>query len=358
MMKKRKLVIGVTTVFFLMGVLSSCNSKKETEDISVITASVDGGYVTNAIDEAAKRYADEKSLKYQLHRVSGGKEKDITVAIEKAAMEGSDVILCNGSAFELPLYEMQKKYSGVNFIILDGVPRKEAGEEYQVRKNTSAVLYAEEQGGFLAGYAAVKEGYTDLGFMGGKTDPGVVHYGVGFVQGANYAAKEMKLSKGKVTVRYTYLGSNALSPTLMEQAGAWYDDGCEVIFAGGGSIGTAVMKAAEQKGKKVIGADCDQAGASGAVLTSVVKEISESVYTAIGDVYDDKFQGKEAKTRDIEDGGIALSMESSRFEKFTMEDYNKIIDQLSTKKVKISTKGIKQLVKDKSGISSVQVDVE
>ncbi len=45
--------------------------------------------------------------------------------------------------------------------------------------------------GYLAGYAAVKDGYTKLGFMGGMAVPAVVRFGYGFVQGAEMAATEM-----------------------------------------------------------------------------------------------------------------------------------------------------------------------
>ena len=36
--------------------------------------------------------------------------------------------------------------------------------------------------GFLAGYAAVQDGMTKLGYMGGMAVPAVVKYGYGFVQ--------------------------------------------------------------------------------------------------------------------------------------------------------------------------------
>ena len=53
------------------------------------------------------------------------------------------------------------------------------------------IKYAEEQVGYLAGYAAVVEGYTKLGYMGGMAVPAVVKYGYGFVQGAEAAAAEL-----------------------------------------------------------------------------------------------------------------------------------------------------------------------
>jgi basic membrane protein A and related proteins len=62
---------------------------------------------------------------------------------------------------------------------------------FRIEDNVHSIFYAEEQVGFLAGYAAVKEGFTKLGFMGGMAVPAVVRFGYGFVQGAEYAAAEL-----------------------------------------------------------------------------------------------------------------------------------------------------------------------
>ena len=55
----------------------------------------------------------------------------------------------------------------------------------------------------MAGYAAVKLGYTKLGYLGGMAVPAVVRYGYGFVQGANAAAVELD-KVDDVSVKYVY----------------------------------------------------------------------------------------------------------------------------------------------------------
>ena len=356
-MKKKGLCI-LLTVMMTVGILGGCGKKEATENISLITASADEGYVANEVEEAVTRYASENDLIYEDHRVTGGEEEDIIAEIEKAAKAGTDVVVCSGAVFELPIYKMQSQYKNVKFIIVDGAPRKAEGEKYKVRTNTRAILYAQEQGGFLAGYAAVKDGYKNLGFMGGVSDEGVVRYGIGFVQGANYAAKEMNLSSDKIVIRYSYLGTNEISPSLMETAGEWYDQGCEVIFAGGGSIGTAVMKAAEQKDKKVIGADCDQSKESETVLASVIKEISETTFISVRSVFDKEFEGKKAETMDVASGGISLEMKTSRFAAFTEKDYTAIVSKLAEGNIDILVKDIEELTGDKEIIKNVTVNVE
>ena len=68
--------------------------------------------------------------------------------------------------------------------------------------NTALITYKEEQAGYLAGYAAVYDGYKELGFLGGMAVPAVIRYGYGFVQGADAAAKE--LGADDVHIKYWY----------------------------------------------------------------------------------------------------------------------------------------------------------
>ena len=96
------------------------------------------------------------------------------------------------------------------------VKTDESGEtRTAVAANTYCIRYAEEQAGFLAGYAAVFEGYTKLGFIGGMKVPAVIRYGYGFVQGADYAAKELGIKN--VSIKYNYTGSfEAVSYTHLD----------------------------------------------------------------------------------------------------------------------------------------------
>lgn len=60
--------------------------------------------------------------------------------------------------------------------MIDGVPHDE-NNTYATAANMVSVVFAEEEAGYMAGYAAVKEGYTKLGFMGGQALPSVKRYG-------------------------------------------------------------------------------------------------------------------------------------------------------------------------------------
>lgn len=102
------------------------------------------------------------------------------------------------------LYIKLKKNIDVKFVTIDFEPQKDGSGETKVGDNTVSYLFSEQESGYVAGYAAVKEGYTKLGFMGGMALPAVENYGVGYLQGASDAAKEMNVN---VVVNYTYTGT-------------------------------------------------------------------------------------------------------------------------------------------------------
>ena len=151
-------------------------------------------------------------------------------------------------------------YPDIKFIILDGDPNdgdwSAGAPTYKRNDNVYSIFYAEQESGFMAGYAAVKDGYTKLGFLGGIAVPSVIRFGYGFVAGVNYAAEEMGLDG--IEVKYSYAGNFDATPENQALAASWYGSGTEVIFACGGKVGNSVMAAAEAAGAKVIGVDVDQ----------------------------------------------------------------------------------------------------
>ncbi|MBK5247401.1 MAG: BMP family ABC transporter substrate-binding protein, partial [Peptostreptococcaceae bacterium] len=192
---------------------------------------------------------------------------------------------------------------------------------------------AEDQSGYLAGYAAVKDGFTKLGFMGGMAVPAVVRYGYGFVQGAEAAAKEMGIAN--VDVKYHYTGGFDATPEVQTLASSWYADGTEVIFACGGAVGFSVMAAADAAGAKVIGVDVDQSGENPTVITSAMKGLSDAVQQTLADYYAGSFPGGESLVLGAESKGVALPMETSKFTTFTQADYEKVFASLADGSIKL-----------------------
>ena len=227
--------------------------------------------------EGCKLYAAANGHSYKYYQPANADwatDDDYYDAMKAAVDGGAKVIVCASFMQANALEKAAKEFSNVNFIFIDGwnfgLP------------NVAAIGFQEEQGGYLAGYATVKEGYTQLGFCGGGggINPAVCRYGYGFLQGANAAAAEMGV---QVNVKYSwqYGATFSASPELQKLASEWYASGTEVIFACGGSMYTSVVEAAEQNGGYVIGVDTDQSFESRTVITSAMKAFSASVRWAL-----------------------------------------------------------------------------
>lgn len=276
--------------------------------------------------EGLKKYADEKSITYKYYQPQEGTTDSYLETIGLAIEGGAKLVVCPGFLFEEPIFLAQDQYPDVSFILLDGEPHSGDFSEYKTNENVMPILFKEDEAGFLAGYAAVKDGYKKLGFMGGMAVPAVIRYGYGFVEGAEAAAKEMGIDG--IEVIYNYTGAFEATPEAQSMAASWYQNGTEVIFACGGAVGNSVMAAAQEKGAKVIGVDVDQSAESDTVITSAMKELSNSVYDGVEAFYAGTFPGGETSIFTAANDGIGLPLENSKFTAFTQTDYDAVFSQL------------------------------
>ena len=249
-----------------------------------------------------------------------------TAMIEQAINDGHKIIVTPGFQFEEPIYNVQDKYPDVSFILIDGNPHNADYSDYKTADNTVGILFSEEQVGYLAGYAAVKDGYTKLGFLGGQAVPAVVRYGYGFVQGADAAAAEMGT---KVDMMYYYTGGFDATPEAQALAAGWYQAGTEVIFGCGGSVGNSAMAAAEQNNGKVIGVDVDQSPESATVISSAMKGLAEAVSQMLDAYYAGSFPGGQNLTLGAKEEAVKLPMDTSKWTTFTQADYDALYAQLA-----------------------------
>ncbi len=365
-----KKILLIISIIFATVLISGCQGK--TYEIALITdvGTINDKSFNQGSWEGVVQYADEFDVSHKYYQPSDRTDDDYLEAIELAINNGAKVVVTPGFYFEKVIYEVQDDYPDVTFILIDGVPNNlvfdeegnvESGEE-RIEDNVYSILFAEEQSGFLAGYAAVKEGFTSLGFMGGNAVPAVVRFGYGFLQGAEYAANEMELDDGAITVKYKYLNSFKPSADIQTEAASWYTAGTEIIFVAAGGAGSSVMAAAESQTEKyVIGVDVDQKDESPTVITSAMKELKNSVYLCLKAYYEDDdttISTAETTILDATNDGIGLPDDFSRFENFTSDDYNTIYTALKEDTDNIRTNIINDITLsyDQLGLVKVSVD--
>lgn len=235
--------------------------------------------------EGVVEFAKANKISHKYYKPEEASDAGYLASIDLAVTGGAKVIVTPGYLFEVAVYEAQTKYPEVKFILLDGAPHTADYSDFNTAANTASIMYAEEESGYLAGYAAVKDGYTKLGFMGGMAVPAVQAFGYGYLKGAEDAAAELGLADGAISATYHYTGNFEENDTNKATAKTMYQEGTEVIFACGGSVGKSVMAAAQEAGKKVIGVDVDQRYDSETVITSATKGLGASVIQVLEAIY-------------------------------------------------------------------------
>ncbi len=323
-------------LFVSIFTLAACGQLEEVE-IALITdyGDIDDESFNQGTWEGIVAYAEENDIAHEYYRPNEVSDSDYINSIDTAVDDGAQIIVTPGFLFERAIYESQQNHPDVKFILIDAEPLSE-DEEYVVGDNTLSIFYEEHESGFLAGYAAVKDGHTNLGYMGGIAVPAVVRFGIGFVAGAHFAADEAGVTLDFPENRFTYLGTFDAGAEVETQAAGWYDGGTELIFAAAGGAGGSVMSAAEDADAWMIGVDVDQSAESDRVLTSATKALAESVQQALAAHYDDDaFPGGETWYLGAADDGVALPMETSRFTDFTQADYDEIYETISSGDFKV-----------------------
>ncbi len=330
---KKKLLSALLCVTMVASLLAGCGGKKTSAttdgkaELALVTdlGTIDDKSFNQGAWEGLKKYAEEKGISYKYYQPQEATTDSYIETIGLAVEGGAKLVVCPGYLFEEPVFIAQDTYPDVKFILLDGEPHNADYSEYRTNDNVMPILFQEDQAGFLAGYAAVKDGFTKLGFMGGMAVPAVIRYGYGYVQGADYAAKELGVD---VEVMYNYTGAFAATPEAQAMAASWFQNGTEVVFGCGGAVGNSVMAAAEDAGTKVIGVDVDQSSESATVITSAMKELSNSVYDGVKAFYDNTFPGGTTSVFTAANNGVGLPMSASKFNSFTQADYDAIFAKL------------------------------
>ena len=269
---------------------------------------------------------------------SDASDEDRETMIRQAVNDGADVIVCVGYLYGASLAWAAEQYPDIKFIAID-VTQGDIGTD-SIPANCYCITFKEEQAGYLAGYAVVKDGYTKLGFLGGMAVPAVIRYGYGYVQGADAAAKELGTN---IDINYFYGGQFYGDANITSRMEGWYADGTQVVFACGGGIWTSALDAAETHDGKVIGVDVDQRSKIGErCLTSAMKGLPSAINNALDSYFSGNFSelGGTAQQLGLKDGdyiGLPTDSESWGFTTFTQDQYETVLAGIRDGSIEISS---------------------
>ena len=318
--------------------------------------------------EACLAFGEESGLDVKYYKPGTNDTAGRVASVELAIAEGYNVIVMPGYAFGYTIAEVSGNYPDVKFIGLDvskgdllegGVALK--GESYDYNPdnwnltdyvymdNVYCAIYKEELSGYMAGYAAVKLGYTELGFLGGMAVPAVIRFGYGFVQGADAAAAELGTT---VNMKYAYGNQFYGDADITAVMDTWYAGGTQAVFACGGGIYNSAAEAAKKVGGKVIGVDSDQQPVidglygEGITITSAMKGLHPTTVDTLRDVclndnwaaYAGQIANLGLVSGDDASANYVQLSETTQFEdgKFSAEDYAALVKAMFDGTVTVS----------------------
>ena len=299
--------------------------------------------------EACQEFCDAEGLQFEYYKPQGDSTPERVAMVDAAIADGYNVIVMPGYAFAETIKETAELYPDVTFIALD-VAQGDLGEDYTLPSNVYCAVYQEELCGYMAGYAAVKLGYTHLGVLGGMAVPAVQRFGYGFVQGADAAAVELGIAD-QVVIEYAYGNQFFGDADITAYMDNWYQTlGVQVVFASGGGIYTSAAEAAAKVGGKLIGVDVDQSAnintyGEGMCVTSAMKGLAETVKHMLSEVVAGNFAnyGGKIETLGLVNGDdptanyVQLPMETTQWgDGFTQDDYKALVKAMYDGEVTVS----------------------
>jgi len=330
MKKIRVILTYILVTAALLTALAGCGSDSGiTYALVTGSAGLTGNKAASMAWNGEQNFAMAGGTSAGRYQAASQSEEDLESAIKTAVDAGATTIVCVGSDLEKAVYTAQNRYKKVRFIMLDGQPRPAEGEEPSIAENTISVTFNTAQIGYLAGYAAVRDGMRHLSFMTGSQAENVRRYETGLIKGAVDAASELGLGLTDVIVDLVVLDSDKLSPLVMQKAMDLYDSGSELIMAYGDAIQQAVIKAAEVRDKDVATAGADLRSYSNRVIMGALSDSGQAVEAALLACGREDFVGGTLEKYGAAENSVELGIAYDRLTGFSENDYRQIYEGLA-----------------------------
>lgn len=228
-------------------------------------------------------------------------------ALRDAAEGGYDLIITGTFQMIDHVQDLAGEYPHQSFVVFDSAPDDPA----DARDNVYYILYAQNEGSFLAGaFAALITAYTDLvgvnpdntiGFIGGLDIPVINDFRVGYEQGARYVNPDIQ-------VLTSFVEDFNDPAKAKELTLAQFDRGADIVFHAAGAAGLGALEAAADSGLYAIGVDLNQNHLHpGSVLTSMLKRVDNSLYRAISLAIEDNLPLGQVEVLGIQEAAVGLA---------------------------------------------------
>ncbi|SHN82832.1 nucleoside-binding protein [Geodermatophilus obscurus] len=227
--------------------------------------------------------------------------------LTQLAEQGFNPVIAVGFAYDDVIAEVAPQFPETTFAQVDGSNADGAKGD-----NVTGLVFAEEEGSFLAGVAAaLKSESAHIGFVGGVESPLIEKFEAGYVAGAQTVNPQIRIDRQYISPAGDFSGfSDPARGQIVAQG--MYDAGADIIFHAAGGSGLGVFQAAAASGNRAIGVDSDQYLTVGpelqpVVMTSMLKRVDNAVEQFINDYAEGNVQGAEDVLSDLSTEGIGLA---------------------------------------------------
>jgi basic membrane protein A and related proteins len=304
-------------------VLAACGSNEDTgsatssgtssstaqkSDVKVGLAYDIGGRGDKSFNDAAAAGLEKAKSEFgvetkELEAKPGETDAQKEERLRLLAQGGYNTVIAVGFAYATALKKVAADFPDVRFAIVDDASIQ--------APNVADLVFAENEGSFLAGAAAaLKTKSNHVGFVGGVNVPLIQKFQAGFDAGVKAVNKDIKIDDKYLTQPPDFTGFQ--DPAKGKVAGqGMYQGGADVVFAAAGSSGLGVFQAAKDAKAMAIGVDSDQyntvdAALKDVVMTSMIKKVDVAVYNFIKSVTE-KNPLSGTQTFDLKAGGVDFS---------------------------------------------------
>ncbi|GGO82495.1 BMP family lipoprotein [Nonomuraea cavernae] len=195
--------------------------------------------------------------------------------LRQLADAGYNPIIGVGFAYGDDIKKTAEEYPEIQFAVVDSASNA---------ANVTGLLFAEEQGSYLAGVAAATKAESGhVGFVGGVENDLIKKFEAGFVAGVKSVKSDAKIDVKYLSPDGDFTGFKAPDKGKVV-AEKMYQDGAEVVYHASGDSGLGVFQAAAAAKKKAIGVDSDQrqtikeTDLQSVIMTSMLKRVDVGVF--------------------------------------------------------------------------------
>ena len=315
----------------LVLVLASCGTPpaqrptrnlEEDKDFTACMLSDEGGFDDHSFNESGKKGLDRvgKELGVKTIAVQSESSADYATNIYALIQQNCKLVIGVGFNIAADLTESARANPDIQFALIDASFIGADGQPATL-PNAKPLLFKTAEAAYLAGYAAAGTSQTGVvGTYGGKPLPTVQIFMDGFAKGvARYnedtgAAVQVKgwdTTTGKGGSFVGNFSDAAKGQAITEQ---FISQGADVVMPVAGPVGQGTLSTVKQRNaaggaNSVIWVDSDgytSTGDGSIIMTSVVKEIGNSVFDTVKDASEGRFS-TEPYIGTLKNQGVAIS---------------------------------------------------